>query len=92
LFLPLTVRPARRFQPGATGSIAGFVLIVLTILKIWWDSRLAFFSGVVYLLVLKAVYLLLRNTSRPLQRRHERRRDYDVRLGRRTRQTRRVVP
>jgi len=38
----LIIRPARRFQLGATGSIAGFALIVLTILKTWWDSRLAF--------------------------------------------------
>jgi hypothetical protein len=40
------------------------VLIVLTMLKTWWDSRLAFFSGVVYLLVLNAAYLLLRNAHR----------------------------
>jgi L-asparagine transporter-like permease len=57
-------RPTRRRSLGATGSVAGFVLIVLTIMKTWWDSRLAFFSGVVYLLVLNAAYLLLRNAHR----------------------------
>jgi len=54
-----------RFRRGrAPGSVIGFVLVVLAIGKTWWDSRLAFASGVVYLLVLNAAYLLLRNSSR----------------------------
>jgi L-asparagine transporter-like permease len=54
----------RRWSPGAAGSVIGFILIVLTITKTWWDSRLAFVSGVVYLLVLNAAYLLLRKSHR----------------------------
>jgi len=50
----------RRSVLGGTGSVIGFVLIVLAILKTWWDSRLSFASGVVYLIVLNVVYLLLR--------------------------------
>jgi L-asparagine transporter-like permease len=53
-----------RFRGGAIGSVIGFLLIVLAILKTWWDSRLAFVSGVVYLLVLNAAYLLLRKPHR----------------------------
>ena len=53
-----------RFRHGAIASMIGFVLIVLAIVKTWWDSRVAFASGVVYLLVLNAVYLLLRTAHR----------------------------
>jgi L-asparagine transporter-like permease len=49
-----------RSRLGATGSAVGFVLIVLAILKTWWDSRLSFASGVVYLIVLNVAYVLLR--------------------------------
>jgi len=49
---------------GAAGSAIGFVLIVLSILKTWWDSPFAFASGVVYLLVLNIAYLLLRQSHR----------------------------
>jgi len=42
----------------------GVVLVVLAILKTWWDSRLSFLSGVVYLIVLNVAYLLLRNSRR----------------------------
>jgi L-asparagine transporter-like permease len=52
-----------RFRQGrAPGSVIGFVLVVLAIAKTWWDSRLAFLSGLVYLLILNAVYLLIRNS------------------------------
>ena len=54
----------RRSPLGATGSMIGFVLIVLAIFKTWWDSRLAFASGVAYLIVLNIGYLLLRRTAR----------------------------
>jgi L-asparagine transporter-like permease len=53
-----------RFRQGAAGSVIGFVLVVLAIAKTWWDSRIAFASGVVYLLVLNAAYLLLRQSHR----------------------------
>ncbi len=49
---------------GSTGSAIGFVLIILAILKTWWDSPFAFVSGVVYLLILNAAYLLLRESHR----------------------------
>jgi L-asparagine transporter-like permease len=54
----------RRSPLGASGSIIGFVLIVLAILKTWWDSRLSFSSGVVYLVVLNAAYLALKGVRR----------------------------
>jgi L-asparagine transporter-like permease len=54
-----------RFRHGhAPGSAIGFVLVVLAIMKTWWDSRLALVSGVVYLLVLNAAYVLIRNSRR----------------------------
>jgi L-asparagine transporter-like permease len=49
---------------GAAGSAIGFVLIVLAILKTWWDSRLSFASGVVYLIVLNVAYVVLRKSRR----------------------------
>jgi L-asparagine transporter-like permease len=49
---------------GAAGSVIGFVLIVLAILKTWWDSRLSFASGVAYLIVLNVAYLALRKSRR----------------------------
>ena len=45
---------------GAAGSIVGFVLILASIVKTWWDSRLSFFSGIAYLLVLNAAYYMLK--------------------------------
>ena len=54
----------RRSALGAWGSTIGFAVIVLAILKTWWDSRLAFVSGVVYLIVLNAAYLILRKWRR----------------------------
>jgi L-asparagine transporter-like permease len=49
---------------GATGSAIGFALIALAIVKTWWDSPFAFASGVVYLLILNAAYLLARSARR----------------------------
>lgn len=54
----------RQQSLGSAGSVAGFVLIVLSILKTWWDSPLSFASGVVYLLVLNAAFGLLRKSHR----------------------------
>lgn len=47
---------------GGAGSIVGFALIVLAIAKTWWDSRVSFVSGVVYLIVLNVAYLTLRHS------------------------------
>lgn len=55
----------RRSPLGAAGSVIGLVLIVLAILKTWWDSRLSFVSGIVYLIILNAAYLLLRRSPGP---------------------------
>jgi L-asparagine transporter-like permease len=57
-------RLPRRSPLGAIGSQVGFVLIVLAIGKTWWDSRVAFASGIVYLLVLNAAYLVLEKPHR----------------------------
>lgn len=54
----------RRSPLGALGSQIGLLLIVLTILKTWWDSRLGLVSSLVYLLVLNVAYLLLRKSHR----------------------------
>ena len=54
----------RRSPLGTTGSRLGLTLIVLVILKAWWDSRIVFVSGVAYLLVLNAAYLFLRRSRR----------------------------
>lgn len=62
-------RLPRRSPLGATGSVVGFALIVMAILKTWWDSRLALWSGVVYLIVLNVAYLLLRKSRRMSLRR-----------------------
>jgi len=51
-----------RFRGGGIGSVIGCFLVTLVILKTWWDSRLALVSGVMYLLVLNAAYLLLRKS------------------------------
>jgi amino acid transporter, AAT family len=61
-------RLPRRSPLGATGSIVGFVLVVLAIVKTWWDSPLSFASGVVYLIVLNGLYLLLRKPGRQATR------------------------
>jgi L-asparagine transporter-like permease len=49
---------------GAAGSMVGFTLIVLAIAKTWWDSRVSFVSGVVYLIVLNVAYLATKNSRR----------------------------
>jgi L-asparagine transporter-like permease len=54
----------RRSPLGAAGSAVGFALIVLAILRTWWDSRMSFASGVGYLIVLNAAYLMLRTLRR----------------------------
>jgi hypothetical protein len=37
---------------------------VLAILKTWWDSGSSFASGVVYVILLNAAYVLLRKSPR----------------------------
>lgn len=52
---------------GAWGSAAGFALILAIILKTWWDSKINLISGLVYLVVLTAAYLLIRKRRREPQ-------------------------
>ena len=42
----------------------GFALIALSIVKTWWDSPFALASGLVYLLIVNAAYLLARSARR----------------------------
>jgi len=44
---------------GAAGSAAGFLLVSTAILQTWWSSRLAMFSGLVYLVGLTIAYFLI---------------------------------
>ena len=53
-----------RAQFLSRSAKGGLALVAASILKTWWDSRLSFFSGIAYLLVLNAVYLLLRKSHR----------------------------
>jgi len=51
---------------GLWGSVLGLALVAAAILKGWWDSRVNLFSGLVYLLILSAAYVLLRPDRRNL--------------------------
>jgi amino acid transporter, AAT family len=49
---------------GLWGSVVGLAMIVLTILKGWWDSRINLISGVGYLILLSLAYWLLRKSRK----------------------------
>jgi L-asparagine transporter-like permease len=49
---------------GIGGSIVGLALIVFTILKGWWDSRVNLISGVVYLILLTAAFFILKGSQK----------------------------
>ena len=49
---------------GLWGSVVGLALIVLTILKGWWDSRINFISGVGYLILLSVGYWFLKKSRK----------------------------
>lgn len=49
---------------GAATSVAGVAAIVVSLIATWWYSRVTVISGVVYLLVLTAAYLLMRPSVR----------------------------
>jgi len=51
---------------GLWGSVVGLALIVFTILKGWWDSRINLVSGVGYLILLSVAYWLLKTSRRNL--------------------------
>ena len=46
---------------GQWGSIIGFAVVLLSIGKTWWDSRVNLISGVTFLIALTALYFLLRS-------------------------------
>ena len=45
---------------GASGSVLGFVLIIVAILETGWHSHLTLISGGVYMVVLTVAYFLLK--------------------------------
>jgi len=51
---------------GIWGSVAGLAMVVFTILKGWWDSRINLISGVGYLVLLSAAYWFLRKERKHL--------------------------
>lgn len=45
---------------GIWGSIVGLALVTATVLKGWWDSPVNFASGVTYLVVFSAAYIVIK--------------------------------
>jgi AAT family amino acid transporter len=52
---------------GGWGSVIGFSVICAVILKGWWDSRVNFVSGVLYLSFLTLAWWLIKSTRRRTQ-------------------------
>jgi AAT family amino acid transporter len=52
---------------GGWGSAIGFAVICSVILKGWWDSRVNFISGVLYLLLLTVAWWVIRSSRRSIQ-------------------------
>jgi len=44
---------------GAYGSLLGFTLVTVAVLKTWWDSRISLLSGVSTLLLLTIAYIFV---------------------------------
>jgi amino acid transporter, AAT family len=53
-----------RSPVGAWGSIIGFTVVVAATLKTWSDSRVNLVSGVLYLVLLTAMYFMIRHARR----------------------------
>lgn len=49
---------------GGWGSAVGFVVVVIAVLRTWWDSRVNLLSGLFYLIAVTLAYFLLRPTRR----------------------------
>jgi L-asparagine transporter-like permease len=45
---------------GAWGSAFGFVVVILAVVKGWWDSKVNFYSAMTYLVILTAAYFLIK--------------------------------
>lgn len=53
---------------GWWGSAVGFVVISSAVLKTWWDSRVNFVTGMIYLVALTICYYLIRGSRRRSQK------------------------
>jgi L-asparagine transporter-like permease len=49
---------------GGWGSAVGFVVVVIAVLRTWWDSRVNLLSGLFYLIAVTLAYFLLRSARR----------------------------
>jgi amino acid transporter, AAT family len=45
---------------GGWGSAVGFVVVLASVLKTWWDSRVNFLTGAILIVILTLAYVLLR--------------------------------
>jgi L-asparagine transporter-like permease len=45
---------------GKWGSIVGLTVVLLSVAKTWWDSRINLIAGVTFLIALTVLYFLLR--------------------------------
>ena len=54
-----------RSRLGMWGSVLGFTLVTVAILRTWWDSRVNLVSGVAYLALFSVAYLVMRKIRRP---------------------------
>ena len=49
---------------GGWGSAVGFVVVVIAVLRTWWDSRVNLLSGLFYLIAVTLAYFLIRPVRR----------------------------
>jgi amino acid transporter, AAT family len=59
---------------GGWGSAIGFVVIAAAVFKTWWDSRVNFVTGAIYLIALTIIYFVVRGarkTTEPVANLHE---------------------
>jgi L-asparagine transporter-like permease len=45
---------------GKWGSVVGLVVVLVSIAKTWWDSRINLIAGLTFLIALTVLYFLLR--------------------------------
>ncbi len=50
---------------GAWGSVIGFLVVVASVLRTWWDSRVNFVTGATLLVALTTAYFLIRLRREP---------------------------
>jgi len=54
-----------RSRLGMWGSVLGFTLVTVAILRTWWDSRVNLVSGITYLALFSVAYAVMRKIRRP---------------------------